>query len=97
MVTEKACASCKATKPIERFALSRKRHGNAVLHPSGGECRSQTTTPNPPPNKHQHDDGPHWPVPAMGLVESLECVRFRKWGGAEPNARFGVPSIGAMT
>jgi hypothetical protein len=40
------------------------------------------------------DNSPHWPLPSMGLVESLECVRFRKWGGAEPNARFGLPCIG---
>ena len=90
----KRCASCKEVKPIERFALSKNRHGNEVRHSYCGECRSEITKRYQRRKKHENDEGPHWPLPAMGLVESLECVRLRKWGGAQPNARFGVPSIG---
>ena len=27
------------------------------------------------------DIDPHWPVPSMGLQESLDCIRMRKWRG----------------
>lgn len=96
MVTEKTCAACKQVKPIERFALSKNRHGNYIRHSYCGECRSSITKQYRRRKKAEamNEERP-WPMPTMSLVESLDCIRLRKWGGAQPDARFGVPMIGA--
>jgi hypothetical protein len=91
----KCCAACKEVSPIERFALSKNRHGNFIRHSYCGTCRSRITKQYQRRKKLEPlNETKAWPMPTMSLVEQLDCVRLRKWGGAEPNARFGVPSIG---
>ena len=31
--------------------------------------------------EHTSDESPHWPTPAMDLLQQLACVRFRNWRG----------------
>ncbi|KGQ19894.1 hypothetical protein LF41_2401 [Lysobacter dokdonensis DS-58] len=45
--------------------------------------------------ENEADRTPGWPMPAMDLLQSLECVRLKKWArDVQPNARFGVAMIG---
>ena len=96
VVIEKQCAACKEVKTVDLFGTARNKRGEKVPHSYCKRCRSAVTIRYKAKRKRAEleETSPFWPVPAMGLVESLECIRLRRWGGAEPNARFGVPSIG---
>lgn len=43
--------------------------------------------------ERSEDKSPYWPSPAMDLIESLDCVRLRKWRGPVTTGQL-VPTLG---